>query len=803
MKNRLSTGIFWFLIFMITGCSKKTEKSGEIIDYIPESASTIFRISDWKTFSNDLIQNAFIASSFTDSETGFFKKHESFFSSLNPEGENLLCIEKRNDSLYNFTFISSLKEDVFQMDSLSNRKLETLSIGNKSIKRIEMDNQLFFSAETDDVFLASSSQEVLMAVLEGKTKKDMGFQKAYQLPASKGNALYVKSKGKSLFGEDFTHWSALDIHIKPEVFYANGISLASDSIPQLLSVFKEQPPQENSLADLVPINAKGALSFTFDDSEKFRRNLSEFRGDTKNVISTGIFDSSKEVGFIEMKQGTVVFLKSIDASFTQDALARFVSSKENFRDIEIKTFQESSLFEEVFSPLIQTDQANLMFQLEDFFVFAPDENTAQEVIGAFLNNSTLKNTSYFEESTSNLSSASSILVYSMDEDFTDHLQSFLNLNIPKTKLSDSKFPLIALQFSYDRNFAHIALNCREFGGKSRPVATGITEKFHINLEHPLLTAPKVFESNGYYVVAQDVENTLIFVSENGKILWKKSLDSPVLGDIHAVDLYRNGNQQMAFVTKNHFYILDRNGKDVGRFPLKFKDEVTQPLSVFDYDNNGNYRFVVTQNRGILMYDKDAKIVSGFGFKTAPTKVVLPPAHIRMGNKDYILIAEQSGKLNILHRTGQSRVNVSHSFDFSSIPLSNEDSHFIVFTKDRTKIRIDEKGGVSSQKLDVGENFHYSFLGNTRVLSDDHSLKINGKSIALPIGNYSPAVVQRISRTPYIALTETSEKKVYVLNESGSILKGFPVFGSSEPSIGGSGLMAVKGDNNGIIVYQLN
>ena len=67
------------------------------------------------------------------------------------------------------------------------------------------------------------------------------------------------------------------------------------------------------------------------------------------------------------------------------------------------------------------------------------------------------------------------------------------------------------------------------------------------------------------------------------MLWKKQLDGAILGKIEQIDMYKNGRLQLAFATPNRVYVLDRNGKEVAPFPLKFNDKVTQPLSVFNYD----------------------------------------------------------------------------------------------------------------------------------------------------------------------------------------------------------------------------
>jgi hypothetical protein len=104
---------------------------------------------------------------------------------------------------------------------------------------------------------------------------------------------------------------------------------------------------------------------------------------------------------------------------------------------------------------------------------------------------------------------------------------------------------------------------------------------------------------------------LHLINPDGKTIWTQKIDGPLLGKIHEVDIYRNGKRQMAFTTSNTFYVLDIKGKNVAPFPIKFKDPITQPLAVFDYDNNRKYRFLVTQGRDVYMYDAKGKKRTGF------------------------------------------------------------------------------------------------------------------------------------------------------------------------------------------------
>ncbi len=782
------------------------------MDYVPENASMVFKIGNYDAVRADIANNPLFSELGETAPLTFFSDQNLFLKNLHPSAESLLCINQLNDSVSAYTFIGKQSKNLLQLDSIKNKSIETLQIDGKSFQRTTIDKNVTFSALIDSVFVASSSQKILQEILKGKSERDETFKKVYELPTS--SEFTALLRGGQVTANDslkvnFTSWSALDLNIKPESFSATGITLATDTIPQLLNIFEGQIPQQNDIAALVPPDALTAKSFTFNDAEKFQKNLRIYRDEKDNVASSGIFGSVSEVGSIETKNGTALFIKSIDAALTTDALARFVTVENDFREVEISAFSESTLFQKTFAPLILKGSANHVFQLENFFVFTETEAMAQEFITAFQNNATLRNAPFFESTSQGLSTASSLLMLKLQGSFENAFSGILDRNTLQKleNISTEDYPLAALQFSYDRNFAHTTFICNEFSGE-RNNTGAISEKFHVNLENSVLGSPQLFKGRGTNVVVQDIGNTLYFISEGGKIIWKKKLDSAILGKIQEVDIFGNGNKQLAFATNGGLYILDRNGKDVGAFPLKFKDKITQPLSVFDYDSNHKYRFVVTQGKEILMYDKQGKTVKGFGFDRAKSNIVQAPVHIRMGNKDYIVIAEENGKLNILSRVGKPRITVSKNFNFSEIPVAEEDNTFVVITKENTKERISQNGKVSSQKLEVGGNYWFAVSGNTKVTLDDNLLRIDGKLAELPLGIYSKPQIFTIHRQPYITITETQENKVYVFNRDGNLLPGFPIYGTSAASVGegdkkGIFSLVVKGESDTVILYSSN
>src|SRR5690606_8208876 len=104
----------------------------------------------------------------------------------------------------------------------------------------------------------------------------------------------------------------------------------------------------------------------------------------------------------------------------------------------------------------------------------------------------------------------------------------------------------------------------------------VSQLFSTTLDAKIATRPQFVmnhRTKRKEVVVQDIENNLYLISTDGKVLWKKKLNSQISGNIQQVDLYRNGRLQLAFVTKNELMVVDRNGEDVPPFPKKFSDPI--------------------------------------------------------------------------------------------------------------------------------------------------------------------------------------------------------------------------------------
>lgn len=184
-----------------------------------------------------------------------------------------------------------------------------------------------------------------------------------------------------------------------------------------------------------------------------------------------------------------------------------------------------------------------------------------------------------------------------------------------------------------------------------------TPAWSVNLDSPAIINPQIVKNhyNGEdEIFIQDENNQIYLISNSGKILWKKSIDGSIIGNVHQVDMLKNNKLQMAFVTENKLYIVDRNGNNLKNYPKTLSKKAIVGLSVFDYDKNKNYRFMIpTAEADVLLLNMQGEVPSDWNF-TSTADITTPLQYFSIKGKDYI-VTTNSEKALIVNRRGENRV----------------------------------------------------------------------------------------------------------------------------------------------------
>jgi hypothetical protein len=804
---------FSLLLVLTFSCNNTEVNRTKLIHYTPENTSIILRTNNIESLKNSIKNSSFFE---ILSQTSTYKNLEDKLENLSllkTNGDVLICFSKDKTDSLQYTIITKYNKNLFVTDSLKNYKEETLTYEDKSIIKSTLKNQTFYSTVIDSVFMASSSKDIIDAAYN-KEYIDLELEKIYNTTSTeKTVSIIIKSEHsflKSFFLDEglplktFTNYTALDVDINQNQFFINGITKGLDSL-STINIFKNTIPQENQLQNITPNTSDGFLSFTFNDFENLKTNLLKFTKKDSITNSMSLFDNIAEVGVIYEGNKRAVVLNSLDIISTKEELLGELTTVETFRETDIYNFSKPGLFSKTFNPLIKFNNATKYCILDNFFVFTDDSELLHNIIANYQNKTTLGEQSYFKDIKEHLNDASSLMIVGNPT----ILKNILEKNLDETIGSSlSNYNASALQFIYDNNFAHVNGIIKQT--KIKASENSVSEELNIKLYTDLLNAP-LFVTNHITkekeIVVQDINNNLYLISNKGKILWKKQLEGPVLGQIEQIDILKNGRLQLAFATSHRVYVIDRNGKDVAPFPGKFNDNITQPLSVFDYDKNKNYRFLVTQGKNVLIYDINAKPVNGFAFKSANDNIINQPQHIKINGKDFITLKTQS-KLYILDRIGKARITPKTTAAFSSEPVFLYNDKFTTTTASGDLIYIDANGNSSLLNLNLTEKHHVDASNKTLVTQSENKLTIKGKTIELDFGMYTAPKLFYINDKIYVSVTDLQAHKVYLFDSLGNPFPNFPVYGNSIialDTVNGNGSLGfvVKGENSSIILYEIN
>jgi len=804
----------FFLIISFISCEYESTKTAKLINYVPDETFAIVSVNNFDDLRSSLNNNdlyGLISNSKFHQE---LSKELGFFEFFKPTSKVLLCFSKDANNQTQYTVVTKNENQILQTDSLSNYAEEILTYKDKKILKHTTDNS-FYSTINDSILMISTSLKV---VEESNISKRINpeLEKLYNttnpdkpmsvlLNIKENTPLHSFFVNDSISTKQLSNFISVDVDVSQKEILINGVTKATDSNQSLINIFKGLIPQKNQMATITPSNTDGFLSFTFSDFNQFRENLNKFETIDSTASTFALFDSIKEVGVIYDDGEKAVILNSIDSGLTKEALLSEQNLVSNFRQIDIYNFSDEDLFSEVFYPFITFNKASYYCIIENFFVFSDNVKTIQNIISSYLNKTTFDNSQYFTDIENQLSDQSSLLTVingqGLNSILSKNLQENLNANLNDYKAS-------ALQFVYDNNFAHINGIINKSSKKGSE--NSVSEELNIKLDSDLLIDPQLV-TNHYTkekeIVVQDINNNLYLISNKGKILWKKRINGQVLGKIEQIDIYKNGRLQLLFATPHRVYLIDRNGNDVAPFPGNFNDEITQPLSVFDYDNKKNYRLVVTQGKNVIMYNALAQVVKGFTFKSAKSRIIQQPQHFRIGSKDYIVIKTEK-ELHILNRTGKTRVKPKTSNNYSDQLVYIYRNKFTTTSKDGDLISIDQNGNVASQDLNISELHNIDATSKTLVAQYENKLRIKERIVELDYGNYSKPKIFYINDKIYVTVTDLQAQKIYLFDSQAKLLSNFPVYGNSQIVLDKIDTdnnleFIVKGESNGILIYKIN
>ena len=182
---------------------------------------------------------------------------------------------------------------------------------------------------------------------------------------------------------------------------------------------------------------------------------------------------------------------------------------------------------------------------------------------------------------------------------------------------------------------------------------------------------------------------------------------------------------MVFNTKFKLHIIDILGNEIDGFPIKFNYLASNPVSIFDYDNSKDYRFLIAgEDFKIYNYNISGIKVSGWIQPELNSVIDRQLKHFAINGLDYILSIQNSGVIKLYNRRGVERFSVKNKVPLLSESNFSIDKSFII---DSTSIVFEDSlRGISELVLGKSCKEIYSIPDSLKRNENYWSIFANNK-----------------------------------------------------------------------------
>ena len=793
--------ILFTLLALLNSCSGINNKDVSSLNFLPIDSELILNINDLINTKEILSKNKNLSNiSFSKS-----KVLDQLNSLSNEYSDNsgLLSLTSfgKNQTAYTYIREVNSQDSISKTDLIKgeyqNNKIFIDTSNTKNIYKTVLGNYIISS--TEDIVLENIIRDSDLT----NPKIDSDFLKIIKgtdsndpfnifINSKNSNLLLNNLSDLSFFPDLNNSWISYDFKYSLEEIKMIGATRINDSINSKITILRNIPPSEIKSDKIIPNSFSSFFSFTISDSERFIFNFKNYlKADDLSTENIN-FDSLNlidEIIFVEDQEKFLILgisnIEQLESYFELNEIENIKNIKKINLGLDLKTLIRS-------------------FDQEISFVYAALIDNSLVITQSVSQIKKIINSKAIKD---NLSSNSKYLNYKNQK---SKKNSFFWVNNNSNTLDSNDYPFIGFSGVINDNIALLDFDYSKLNQSKE--ANDIYTEFFLTFDDEIISNPtwlKNHINNQYDFTFQDSENYLFYYSNKGNEYWKKKIPKKIIGDIKQIDIYKNGRLQIIFRTEDRFYVLDRNGNEVKELSFEIDSgENNIPISIFDYEKNRNYRFLVTNDNIIEMFDSRGKKVSGFKPNTFESSIIKSPVHIRIDGKDFIIVQLENGILKILDRRGRDRINVDEKIQFSENSIYSYMKTFTTTDNQGNLIQVDLDGKLSKKNLNISSDNLIDIKNNNLVHISENILSIKGININLPFGRYSKPKIFNESSRMLIGISDFSENNIYLYEDNGQLIKGFPLKGNSIIDIRDSdndGKIEVltRLDNYSIVSYEVN
>lgn len=647
-------------------------------------------------------------------------------------------------------------------------------------------------------------------------------------------------------------WFTFDV-VSKSPLSLNGFEFAKSDSSRFSMLVKSQPDIEFGALSVIPDKSAAYMLVSFADAQRYDEALTSFMESTgksaerKRKIDkmNQAFGFDAKTKFYSMIKREIAYIASENndnpesgvfvacglqsQSSAELLLGEMVqaSDVQNIDDAQgIKVFHlpYDDIPYALFGDMFSNCRGEYVCCINNYMVFANSIDDIRMVVREVSLNNTMKASISHREFLGRFSTSSTIFIYYSFASGSEIMKRIFSRqyasDIESNRSEIAGNGVLGIQLKRLDDFVYCNVS---FGETDSKTIAGSEIVWETNVGTSLATKPFVVRNHDTgekEVIVQAKNNMLYLFDASGKEIWHILVDDAIKSQIVQVDAYKNGKLQYVFSTKDRIYMVDRLGNFITKFPLTLRGEATSPLSVFDYENNRNYRmFVACDDKGVYVYDVTGNLLKGWDFSGTENKVESEISHYVISGEDFIVFHD-SYKAYFVARNGSSKLEFLTNFKFSTNNMycdvtgapkfvtTDENGVVRRFFKDKHQDSLklgdfSENHSFAMKDIDADGRPDYVFADSTKLMVFSNNAKLLfehdfGSEISA-MNFYQFGGQTRIGVT-------TENKKLYLLNMNGTMYDGFPLDGETPFSIfeadGGSAYSLITGMKGRLINYRI-
>lgn len=645
----------------------------------------------------------------------------------------------------------------------------------------------------------------------------------------------------------FADWSVLDVSAHNQSVTITGFSSANEKSGAYINIFKNQEPVSNDFEEYLPSKTIQFASIGISEMEAFKTSYKKYldlsdrkseydQHDNLNckkykinleqelyqIISNRITEFTTDYSIATRANDNYIIAETDDEDLAKKTLLKIVSEyqkKNNTPESELLSnitsqdnkryvvyfFPIKNIFSTYFGEIFGTMDYSYMAFYKSKIVFAQNVNAIKEYINSIETDKTLANNSYYKEFKNLINGKSNIFYYTDLAYNKNSISELLNNSYKNEYIKNydklRNFRSSALQVSKidDKYYTNIVLNYSDMIEKERLI------KWKAPLDSTAIIKPQIvknFETKDNNIIIQDESKKIYLIDRDGKRLWKKQLPESIQGQVYQVDIYHNGKIQYLFATDNFIHCIDKNGNYLDNYPIEIKGGISSEISVYDYENDGNYRiFVPCNNKKLYLYTKNGTPLDSWNPVVTKDQIITPVQYLKFKDNEYLVFADNL-KTYILNRRGEPKIVPTKNFPKapnSKYYIESIDEYNIRFvtTNAAGEIEYINSDGSSDTKNIKSYSRNHNFVmddingdgqnefifteGNTIEIFDSRYQKIGDYYTDGDISG-KPIIFKFGANNTKIGITCENSDKAYLLDNRCKLQDGFPINGITEFSI---------------------